>query len=160
MIPDDSGDRRSGLTLRSPAFDKGRPIPRKHGYTTDNVSPPLEISGVPADAASVALVMDDPDAMKPAGKIWDHWVVWNIDPETTDIAAGEVPAGATEGANDYGERGYGGPNPPDGEHTYRFVLYALDTTLDLGVGATKADLKKAISGHVLAETQLTGTYAP
>ncbi|AFK18128.2 YbhB/YbcL family Raf kinase inhibitor-like protein [Haloferax mediterranei ATCC 33500] len=160
MIPDGSGDRRNGLKLRSPAFDKGSSIPRKYGYTNQNVSPPLQISGVPSDTASLALVMDDPDAVKPAGKVWDHWVVWNIDPETTDIAEGESPTGATEGKNSYGERGYGGPNPPDGEHTYRFLLYALDTTLDLSAGATKADLKTAISGHVLAETQLTGTYAP
>ncbi|KAB1186770.1 MULTISPECIES: YbhB/YbcL family Raf kinase inhibitor-like protein [Haloferax] len=160
MAPDEQRDASDEFALRSPAFDDGTEIPRQYGYTKQNRSPPLEISGVPADAASLALVMDDPDAMKPAGKVWDHWVVWNIDPDTTDIADGDVPAGAVEGTNSYGSRGYGGPNPPDGEHTYRFALYALDTELDLEPGATKAHLERFIDGHVVAETRLTGTYAP
>ncbi|RDZ54393.1 YbhB/YbcL family Raf kinase inhibitor-like protein [Haloferax sp. Atlit-6N] len=160
MISSDSSERRRGLTLRSPAFDDGSPIPRTHGYATENESPPLRIGGVPPGTASLALVMDDPDAVKPAGKVWDHWLVWNIDPGTDAIEAGETPPDAVEGTNSYGETGYGGPNPPDGEHTYRFLLYALDTSLDLVAGATKADLKRAIAGHVTAETQLTGKYAP
>ncbi|KAB1197337.1 MULTISPECIES: YbhB/YbcL family Raf kinase inhibitor-like protein [Haloferax] len=159
MAPTES-DASGRLSLRSPAFDDGTEIPRQYGYTNQNTSPPLGIEGVPTDAVSLALVMDDPDAMKPAGKVWDHWVVWNIDPETADIAEGSVPAGADEGTNSYGKRGYGGPNPPDREHTYRFVLYALDTALDLGSGATKSDLEAAIDGHVLDEARLTGTYAP
>ncbi|MFK8211985.1 YbhB/YbcL family Raf kinase inhibitor-like protein [Haloferax volcanii] len=160
MISSDSSERRRGLTLRSPAFDDGSPIPRTHGYATENESPPLRIGGVPPGTASLALVMDDPDAVKPAGEVWDHWLVWNIDPDIEAIEAGETPPGAVEGTNSYGEMGYGGPNPPDGEHTYRFLLYALDTSLDLDAGATKADLKRAIAGHVTAETQLTGKYAP
>ncbi|EMA06077.1 YbhB/YbcL family Raf kinase inhibitor-like protein [Haloferax denitrificans] len=160
MISSDSSERRRGLTLRSPAFDDGSPIPRTHGYATENESPPLRIGGVPPGTVSLALVMDDPDAVKPAGEVWDHWLVWNIAPETDAIEAGETPPGAVEGTNSYGERGYGGPNPPDGEHAYRFLLYALDAPLDLDAGATKADLKRAIAGHVIAETQLTGTYAP
>ncbi|WP_410765733.1 YbhB/YbcL family Raf kinase inhibitor-like protein [Haloferax sp. DFSO60] len=153
-------DASAGFTLRSPAFDDGSEIPRKHGYTKQNTSPPLEWDGVPSDAVSLALVMDDPDAMKPAGQVWDHWVVWNIDPATTEIPEGATPPGVAEGTNSYGTRGYGGPNPPDGEHTYRFVLYALDRELPLEPGATKAHLERMIEGHVIDEARLTGTYAP
>ncbi|KAB1192518.1 YbhB/YbcL family Raf kinase inhibitor-like protein [Haloferax sp. MBLA0076] len=160
MASADQGDASGRLTLRSPAFDDGTAIPREYGYTKQNISPPLEIEGVPAEAKSLALVMDDPDAMKPAGQVWDHWTVWNIDPGTSEIAEGDSPPGAVEGTNSYGSRGYGGPNPPDGEHAYRFVLYALDTELSLESGATKSHLERAIDGHVLGEARLTGTYAP
>jgi hypothetical protein len=149
------------MRLSSTAFDDGEAIPRRYGYREENVNPPLELTDVPDDAASVALVVDDPDAVDPAGKVWDHWVVWNLPAEATTIPADWDASGdAAEGVNDYGETGYGGPNPPDGEHTYRFVAYALDTRLDLPVGATKADLESAMEGHVLAEDSLEGTYAP
>ncbi|MFB6147153.1 MAG: YbhB/YbcL family Raf kinase inhibitor-like protein [Halobacteriaceae archaeon] len=148
------------LQLTSPTFDDGAPIPDQYGYTARNVNPPLHVAGVPAAAASLALVVDDPDAVEPAGQVWDHWVVWNVDPDTTTVPEDWDAAGAVEGQNDYGEVGYGGPNPPDREHTYRFVLYALDVTLDLDRGATKDDLEDAIDGHVLADATLTGTYAP
>lgn len=149
------------LTLSTPAFDDGDPIPEKYGYEVDNVNPPLVVSGVPDDAASLALVVDDPDAMEPAGKIWDHWVVWNI-PPGVEIPEGWDPTtdGATEGRNDFDETGYGGPAPPDREHTYRFKLYALDTTLDLPTSAGKDALEDAMEGHILDEAQLEGTYAP
>jgi len=148
------------FTLTSPAFDDGAPIPEKDGYTEDNVNPPLSVTGVPEDAASLAIVMDDPDALEPAGKIWDHWLVWNVPADTGTIPEDYAAATATEGRNDFGETGYGGPNPPDGRHTYRFVAYALDTTLSLPPDATKEDLESAIEGHVLAEATLEGTYAP
>lgn len=149
------------FTLSSPAFEDGGVIPRRYGYRERNVNPPLVVDGVPVEAASLAIVVEDPDAAGPAGKVWDHWVVWNLPAETTTIPADWDASGdATEGANDYGETGYGGPNPPDGEHTYRFVAYALDTRLDLPVGATKSDLESAMEGHVLAEDTLEGTYAP
>lgn len=149
------------LTLSTPAFDDGDPIPEKYGYEVDNVNPPLAVSGVPDDAASLALVMDDPDAMEPAGKVWDHWVVWNI-PTDVEIPEGWDPTidGATEGSNDFDETGYGGPAPPDREHTYRFKLYALDTTLDLSGSAGKDTLEDAMEGHILDEALLEGTYAP
>ncbi|WP_340101438.1 YbhB/YbcL family Raf kinase inhibitor-like protein [Salinibaculum salinum] len=148
------------LELTSPVFADGEQIPDKYGYTAENVNPPLEIEAVPADAESLALVMDDPDAVEPAGKVWDHWVVWNIDTETTTIPEGWDASGAVQGQNDYGEQDYGGPNPPDKEHTYRFRLYALDQQLELDADATKADLETALSGSVLEETTLEGTYAP
>lgn len=146
------------LTLESPEFDHGERIPEEYGYTEANVNPPLEIDGVPDDAESLALIVDDPDAQEPAGKVWDHWIVWNVPPETGTIPEDWDADEPTEGTNDYGERGYGGPNPPDREHTYRFTLFALDTTLDLDTDADADDLESAMEGHVLERTQLEGTY--
>jgi len=146
------------LTLASPAFGDGERIPEKYGYTEQNVNPPLNFSGVPEGTQSIALVMDDPDAVEPAGKVWDHWVLYNVPSGTEQIREAEAPG--TEGTNDYGETGYGGPNPPDKEHTYVFTLYALDTELELGEGATKDELEDAVEGHVMEKDVLTGTYAP
>ncbi|MHB9286293.1 YbhB/YbcL family Raf kinase inhibitor-like protein [Halobacteriales archaeon Cl-PHB] len=148
------------MQLTSTAFADGEEIPDRYGYEADDVNPPLEISGVPDDAESLALVMDDPDAMEPAGKVWDHWVVWNVDPDVGSIPEDWDASGAVEGKNDYGGTCYGGPNPPDKRHAYQFRVYALDETLDLDAGATKADLEKEMPNHILAEAGLTGTYAP
>jgi Raf kinase inhibitor-like YbhB/YbcL family protein len=148
------------LSLTSPSFGDGEPIPDEHGYSVDNTNPPLEIAGVPEEAESLALVVDDPDAREPAGKIWDHWVVWNLDPSLSELPSGWSPTDAREGQNDFGETGWGGPQPPDGEHTYRFLLYALDEELDLEPGADKDDLFDAVEGHVVEKDELTGTYAP
>jgi Raf kinase inhibitor-like YbhB/YbcL family protein len=150
----------TALRLRSPAFANGDRIPDRYGYTAENVNPPLEIDGVPEEAESLALVMDDPDAVEPAGTVWDHWVVWNVDPTTSRIPENWDAGTAVEGRNDYGEHGYGGPNPPDREHTYRFRLYALDRALDLESGATKDQLETAMDGAVIAQAQLEGTYTP
>ncbi|UPM42834.1 YbhB/YbcL family Raf kinase inhibitor-like protein [Halocatena salina] len=150
----------SVLELTSPAFADGAPIPEEYSYTERNVNPPLSIAGVPAESESLALIVDDPDATEPAGKVWDHWIVWNIDPDRTEIPTMWEPTEATEGRNDYGEIGYGGPNPPDKRHTYRFELYALDRSLDLQPGVTKAAVEDAIEGHVIAHATLTGTAAP
>lgn len=153
-------EQEGELRLVSPAFDDDDPIPEKYGYEAENIHPPLTAVDVPDDAESLVLIVDDPDAREPAGQVWDHWLVWNVDPDTEEIVESEVPDGAVEGRNDFGETGYGGPNPPDREHTYRFKLYALDATLDLDAGATKDELGDAMDGRVLARTQLTGTYAP
>lgn len=150
------------MELSSPAFRDGDPIPVEYGYTERNVNPPLELSDVPEAAESLAIVVDDPDAVEPAGKVWIHWLVWNVNPTrkripedwSTDTAA------ATEGENDYGETGYGGPNPPDREHTYRFRMFALDDTLDVPEGASLDQLERAMEGHVVAEATYEGTYAP
>jgi hypothetical protein len=148
------------LSLTSPAFDDGEAIPRKYGYENENVNPPLAIADVPDGAESLVLLMDDPDARAPAGKVWDHWTVFDLDPSIAEIPEDWSAGGATEGRNDYGETGYGGPNPPDREHAYRFRLYALDATLDLDASASKEDVEAAMEGRVLAEAQLEGTYAP
>lgn len=148
------------LQLKSSAFSDGSPIPEKYGYTKDDINPPLSIERVPEETQTLALVMDDPDAKEPAGKIWDHWVIWNIPSNIEEISEDPVPTGAVEGKNDYGKVGYGGPNPPDRTHTYRFKLYALNTELDLAKGAIKEELRKAMKGHVIEKTMLTGTYSP
>ena len=152
----------SDLDLASPAFGDGDPIPREYGYTERNVNPPLHVSGVPEGTASLALLVDDPDAVEPAGKVWDHWLVWNLPPDTVEIPADWEPSsvGAVEGQNDFGETGYGGPNPPDREHTYEFRLYALDTTLDVRAGAGRDEFEDAATGHLVASAGLSGTYAP
>ncbi|MBD3370270.1 YbhB/YbcL family Raf kinase inhibitor-like protein [Candidatus Fermentibacteria bacterium] len=148
------------MRLRSPAFVDGESISGQYGYRRGNVNPPLKIEEVPEGTKSLALIIDDPDAMEPAGKVWDHWVLWNIDPDTREIPEGSVPPGAVQGRTDYGENRYGGPNPPDREHTYRFRAFALDQSLDLPSSAVKADLEKAMNGHVLDQAGMSGTYAP
>ena len=148
------------VKLQSGSFRSGSEIPSRHGYKKKNISPSLTIAKVPEDAQSLALVMDDPDAMAPAGKVWVHWLLWNVDPSTTKIPEGSIPDGAVQGKTDFGKIGYGGPAPPDKRHTYVFKLYALDTTLNLKEGSPKKKLEAAIKGHVLAEATLTGTYAP
>jgi len=150
------------MELSSPAFRDGDPIPDEYGYTERNVNPPFELSGVPDDAESLVIVVDDPDAVEPAGKVWLHWLVWNVNPTRKRIPEdwSTATAAATEGENDYGETGYGGPNPPDREHTYRFRLFALDDTLDVPGGGTLDDLERAMDGHVVDEAGYEGTYAP
>ena len=150
----------TNLQLTSQSFSQGDEMPRHFGYKNGNTSPPLTISGIPTEAKYLVLVMDDPDAMGAVGKVWVHWVVWNIDPTTTEIEESTPPNGAVEGMTDFGEVGYGGPAPPDKRHTYVFKLYALDSKLGLSSESTKADVEKAMEGHILEQTTLEGTYAP
>ena len=143
------------LQLTTPAFSDGDEIPRECGYKNGNEVPPLAINGIPEGTKSLTLIMDDPAAMGAVGKVWVHWIVWNIDPTAT-----ESLQDATEGMTDFGEVGYGGPAPPDKRHTYVFKLYALDCELDLPNESTKTDLEKAMEGHIIEQATLTGTYAP
>ena len=148
------------MELWSAAFQTGQPIPARFTCDGDDVSPPLSWTGAPASTKSLALIVDDPDA---PSKTWVHWVVWNIPPALIELPEG-VSGSATalqsarEGFTDFRKTGYGGPCPPSGVHRYMFKLYALDTTLTPPVKATKQDVLKAMEGHVLAETQLMGTY--
>ena len=145
------------LKLTSSAFSDGGEIPRECGYKHGNKVPSLKIECAYTRIKRLALIMDDPDAMGAVGKVWVHWVVWNINsygPRVVDVMTG------TEGMTDFGEVGYGGPAPPDKRHTYVFKLYALDSELDLPDKSTKADVEKAMEGHIIDQTQLTGTYAP
>jgi len=146
------------LKLTSSAFSDGGEIPREYGYKNGNKVPPLTVSGSPEVPESLALIMDDPDAMGAVGKVWVHWVVWNL----TCFADGkpDFSSPAKQGMTDFGEVGYGGPAPPDKRHTYVFKLYALDTDLDLPDKSTKADVEKAMEGHIVDQATLTGTYAP
>ena len=150
----------ANFKLESPVFSQGDEMPRKIGYKNGNISPPLTIGGIPAEAKSLTLIMDDPDAMGAVGKVWVHWVMWNIDPTTAEIVESTVPSGAVEGMTDFGEVRYGGPAPPDKRHTYVFKLYALDSILDLSSKSTKADIEKAMEGHIVDQATLEGTYAP
>jgi Raf kinase inhibitor-like YbhB/YbcL family protein len=152
------------LSLRSPAFHHHGAIPRRYTCDGDDISPPLEWSGVPPSAESLVLIVDDPDAPDPRApkRVFVHWVLYDIPPTTTGLPEGvsaeELPAGTREGLNDWMRTGYGGPCPPIGRHRYFFKLYALDTVLpDLGP-ATKADIEAAMRGHVLQHAELVGTY--
>ena len=148
------------FVLESSAFKNGKEIPRKYGYKNSNVSPPLKIKGIPQKTKSLVLIMDDPDAMGAVGKIWVHWVIWNIEPTITEIKENSIPNSAIQGKTDFGEIGYGGPAPPDKEHTYIFELYALDTKLNLKTSSTKIQVEESMKNHIIAETKLTGKYTP
>ena len=148
------------MKLESSSFENGGTIPKKFGYKNGNVSPPLIISEIPETAKSLALIMDDPDAMGAVGKVWVHWVLWNIPKDVEKIDENSTPKDSIEGETDFGKIGYGGPAPPDKEHTYIFKLYALDTILELGKGSTKSDLENSIKDHVIDETKLEGRYSP
>jgi Raf kinase inhibitor-like YbhB/YbcL family protein len=146
----------SAFALRSPAFEDGAPIPRRHTCEGEDVSPALEWIAPPAEARSLALVVEDPDA---PGGTFTHWLVCGIEPEARGLAEGERPP--LEGRNDFRRRGWRGPCPPRGHgpHRYVFRLVALDAMLkDLAPGAAARDVDEAVSGHVLAAAELTGTF--
>jgi Raf kinase inhibitor-like YbhB/YbcL family protein len=144
------------MELTSTAFKHNGTIPALHSYHGGNISPPLAIIGVPADAVSLALICDDPDA--PRG-MWVHWVVWNLDPKSTRIPQGGLPASAVLGKNSWGKAEWGGPAPPSGTHHYVFKLYALREPVVLKPGADAKSLEAAMTGKIVAETKLIGLYA-
>jgi len=151
------------LTLNSPAFSNNGAIPQQYTCQGSDTSVPLNWSGVPANARSLVLVVDDPDAPDPAAPklTWVHWVLYNIPVSASGLKEGvksrELPAGTGEGLNDWKRTGYGGPCPPIGRHRYFFKLYALDATLDLQQ-PNKAALEKAMQGHILERAEWMGTY--
>jgi Raf kinase inhibitor-like YbhB/YbcL family protein len=145
----------STMRISSPAFKHHEMIPSKFTCDGADMNPALVIENVPAEARSLALIMDDPDA--PRGT-WVHWVVWNINPKTREIRENAVPDGGKQGMNDFRKHDYGGPCPPSGTHRYFFKLYALDATLDLGPNTTKTQLESAIKGHILAQAEMVGLY--
>lgn len=143
----------SDMHLTSTVFDHEGAIPSRYTCDGRDISPPLALSDVPAETASLVLVMDDPDA---PGDTWDHWVIFDI-PVVTDIPE-DVGSLGIGGVNSWGRVGYGGPCPPGGTHRYFFSLYALDSELSLAEGATKTEVLEAMAGHVLAEAMLMGRY--
>lgn len=148
------------MRFESRAFQPGRPIPAEHACDGPNVSPELHWQDVPAGTESLALVCDDPDAPR---RVWAHWVLYDLPADVSGLPervhpAPTLPTGGTQGRNDFGELGYGGPCPPSGTHRYVFKLYALDRRLGLAPGASKQQVLSAMRGHVLAEAELTGTY--
>jgi len=144
------------MKISSPAFQEGGTIPEKFSKNGQNVNPELRIGGAPAEAKSLVLIVDDPDA--PVG-LFTHWLVWNIDPKTTDIAENSVPRGALQGTNDFPGSGYDGPQPPSGTHRYYFKIFAVDQTLDLKSGAKRREVDAAMRGHVIAQGELMGRYS-
>ncbi len=155
------------MKLTSTAFAHKAPIPARYTGEGADLSPPMSWSGVPEGTGSFALICDDPDAVRVAGRVWDHWLIWNI-PATANglpenVEKSESPAnvaGARQGLNSWPRLGYNGPMPPPGSgtHHYRFRLYALDTMLDLPARARRADLEQVMKGHILAVAELVGTY--
>jgi Raf kinase inhibitor-like YbhB/YbcL family protein len=150
----------AGIRLTSSAFTEGQPIPRQYSCNGINISPPLEWSGIPKSAKALAIIAEDPDA--PAGT-WVHWVIYNLPADTLGMienlpSTEDLKGGGFQGKNDFEKIGYGGPCPPSGTHRYFFKIYALDDELALKAGATKADVEKAMTGHILAHAQLMGTY--
>jgi Raf kinase inhibitor-like YbhB/YbcL family protein len=155
------GEDTMAIAVTSPAFEDGGMIPKKFTCDGENISPPLNIGDVPTETRSLTLIADDPDA---PGGTWVHWVLYNLPPKTTELPESmpvdeKIQNDARHGVTDFREFGYGGPCPPSGTHRYYFKVYALDTLLDLSGRVTKADVVKAMQGHVLAEGQLMGRYA-
>src|SRR5438874_13689102 len=146
----------SSVSVATSAFQAGGDIPAEFTCNGANVNPELKINGVPNEAKSLVLIVDDPDA--PRG-LFTHWIVWNIDPKATDIAENSAPAGGIQGTNDFGKRNYGGPCPPSGTHRYFFKIFALDTKLELKPSAPRTELDAAIRGHVLAQGELMARYS-
>ena len=145
------------MKIKCSEFENGSVIPARFSQYEVNRSPPLDFIDVPPKAQSLALIMDDPDA--PLGT-FTHWVAFNIGADTPGFHENKIPKDVRLGRNDYGKPGYAGPRPPDGEHRYFFHAYALDTRLDLPTGATRAEVERAIKGHVVDEAELMGRYAP
>ena len=144
------------MKITSPAFENNSGIPAKYTCDGENINPPLAISDVPAEAKSLALILDDPDAPVSGGFV--HWVVFNFDPPTTGSGENSAPAGAIQGQNGASQSRYTGPCPPTGTHRYFFRLYALDEKLDLGASAKREDVLQAMQGHILDQTELIGLY--
>jgi Raf kinase inhibitor-like YbhB/YbcL family protein len=149
------------IQLSSTAFNESEAIPVTYTCDGENISPPLSWASAPQDTQSLALIVDDPDA--PSGT-FVHWVAFNLSPKLSSLSEGASSPGSqdtagTPGTNSFRKSGYAGPCPPRGKpHRYFFKIYALDILLGLKSGASKADVEKAMQGHILAQGQLMGTY--
>ncbi len=147
------------MKITSTQFKHNESIPEKYTCNGENINPPLEFGDIPENAKSLVLIMEDPDVPKHLREdgMWDHWLLWNIDPATQYISEGQEPD-AVHGITTGNTLHYVGPCPPDREHRYFFKLYALDTELELKEGATKDELLYAMTGHILDEAELIGLY--
>ena len=152
------------FTLTSTVFERNGEIPARYTCEGENVSPPLSWSGAPAGTQGFVLVLEDPDAPDPSGPrmTWVHWTVYNIPKNITELPQAvrpeDLPAGAQEAGTDWMRPGYGGPCPPIGRHHYVFRLYALDRVLPAMHRARKAEVDRAMTGHILGQAVLVGTY--
>jgi Raf kinase inhibitor-like YbhB/YbcL family protein len=161
--PDDQNDQRGApmFHLTSTAFKAEGSVPQGFTCDGDNISPPISWSGTPQGTKSFALIMHDPDAPRPGG--YTHWVVYNIPSSVTQLEENvpkqeRLPDAGIQGVNDGGRLGYTGPCPPSGTHRYYFRMYALDREVNLKAGVSKSELKAAMKGHILAQTELMGKY--
>jgi Raf kinase inhibitor-like YbhB/YbcL family protein len=158
------GGSAMALTIQSPSFSHEGEIPALFTCEGKDISPALQWTGVPKGTVSFVLIVDDPDAPDPkAPKMtWVHWVLYNLPVTTTGLKEAvdkkELPAGTLEGLNDWKRTGFGGPCPPIGRHRYFFKLYALDAVLPDLKTPTKAQVEKAMQGHILEQATLMGTY--
>ena len=157
----DEKERATAFGLTSPAFGAGESIPSRYTCDGNDISPPLQWTDPPVGAQGFAIIADDPDA---SGGTWVHWVLYNIPADKRDLPEAvppnaELTDGSFNGQNSWTRLGYGGPCPPGGTHRYFFKLYALDTVLELNSGEDKAGLLAAMEGHILAQTELMGTYS-
>ena len=145
------------MKISSPAFAENAKIPKIYSKLGGNQRPPLEISDVPAEAKSLVIICHDPDA--PGRDGFYHWTVWNLPPETTEIAADTLPNGAVEGITSWGRSGYGGPQPPFGTHRYQFFVYALNTMLDIPATTKPQALSATMQLHIVDQAVLTGMFS-
>ena len=150
------GSFAMSFIIESPAFSANSMIPAEYTCQGANISPPLQWSPGPEGTQSYVLIVDDPDA--PMG-VWDHWVLFNIPFQVTQLPQGSpTPQGASDGVNSWGTKGYRGPCPPGGTHRYAFKIYALNTILQTGAGASTSDIERAMDGHILSSSMLIGLY--
>jgi Raf kinase inhibitor-like YbhB/YbcL family protein len=146
---------KARMKVTSSAFQEGGNIPSKFTCDGSDISPALQIGGVPSEAKSLVLIADDPDA---PGGLFTHWLVWNIPPQANSISEGSAAKGV-RGTNDFGKSGYKGPCPPPGTHRYSFKIFALDRELDLRSDAKRNQVDTAMKDHVIAQGELVGRYA-
>jgi Raf kinase inhibitor-like YbhB/YbcL family protein len=156
------GEQTMALTLTSPAFPTNSPIPSQYTCDGANISVPLQWSGAPSQTQSFVIICEDPDvptSLRPDG-MYDHWVLFNIASTVSMLPENMqgLPQGATQGVNTSKKLGYTGPCPPDRQHRYFFKIFALDSTLDLPQGTTKAEVVAACQGHILDQAELMGVY--
>ncbi|WP_319408510.1 YbhB/YbcL family Raf kinase inhibitor-like protein [uncultured Desulfosarcina sp.] len=152
------------LSITSRVFTHGGEIPARYTCQGKDIAPPLKWTGVPGNARSLVLIVDDPDAPDPEAPrmTWVHWVLYNIPPDAAGLTEGatssDLPSGTREALNDWKRTGYGGPCPPVGRHRYFHKLYALDMVLPELKNPTKAIVESAMKGHVVGQAELVGTY--
>lgn len=154
--PTNISEQNSFMKISSPSFADKQTIPSKYTCDAEGINPPIEISGVPASAKALAIILRDPDA--PSGN-FIHWILTNLDPNTKAIAEGFSPVGATAGLNSCGDAKYCPPCPPTGSHRYIFTLYALDSALSLSGKADESEVLSAMRGHILEQAELVGLYS-
>ncbi|MCL5090617.1 MAG: YbhB/YbcL family Raf kinase inhibitor-like protein [Patescibacteria group bacterium] len=147
------------LKIISSAFNENDLIPEKYTCDGENINPPITITGAPEKTKSLALIVDDPDAVTPTGS-FVHWLLWNINPSICEIFEGEIPEGTLQGKNSAGSMRYEGPCPPENApaHNYRFTIYALSEPLNIEGGIDKISLQQIMDGKILEQDQLVGRY--